>query len=257
MANATGPRTERGKARSSQNAAKHWIESGRILPSEQKQAALIRLGLVEDFKPEGLSENEVIADLVFNRLIRQRIDAAFTREFEKAKVAKTLNWIGNYESTVVEYFFRSGLSRDPRNDGHRLRPDKCILVLEGLRERIHERDLKADEDLPALFRIYAGEPTEIAVKLMSALLDKRALEAPEQRALKAVFLDYIEKEIDSQKCLLEVGEYLHEIEFASDVQEPAAPTLETLLRYRSSNTREAKDLLETLGRIRRLRRPTP
>lgn len=180
MVNATGPRTKRGKARSSQNAAKHWIESRRILPLEQKQAAFFRLGFVDDFKPEGLSENEVIDDLALNRLIRQRIDEAFTREFEKARAAKTLSWIGNYESTTVEYFFRSGLSQDPRNDGRRLRPDRCIRALEGLRERIHERDLKADEDLPALCRIYAGEPTEIAVILMSSLSrspGKPALEA--------------------------------------------------------------------------------
>jgi hypothetical protein len=257
MVNANGPRSERGKSRSSQNAAKHWIESGRILPLEQKQAAFLRHGFVEDFNPQGLTDNEVIDDLVLNRLIRRRIDVAFTREFGKARVAKTLSSVDNFQSTAVAYFFRSGLSSDSRNDGPRLRPDRCIRALEALRERIKDRDLKADEDLPALFRIYGGEPTEFVVTLMSALSSrpgKREPETLDQGALKAVFLHFIEKEIDFQKRLLDVDEYHEDIEFASDIQEPAAPALETLVRYRSSNTREFKDLLETLERTRRLRR---
>jgi hypothetical protein len=39
----------------------------------------------------------------------------------------------------------------------------------------------------------------------------------------------------------------------SNTQEPPRPDLETLLRYRAANTREFKDLLDSLERIRRLR----
>jgi hypothetical protein len=60
MGKSTGPRTPGGKARSSKNAAKHWIESRRILPDEQEEAAILRSGFEEDFKPEGLIEHEII-----------------------------------------------------------------------------------------------------------------------------------------------------------------------------------------------------
>jgi hypothetical protein len=74
MAKSTGPRMPRGKARSSQNAAKHWIESRRILPDEQKEAANLRSGFSNDFKPQGLIENELIGDLTFIvRRLRRRI----------------------------------------------------------------------------------------------------------------------------------------------------------------------------------------
>lgn len=76
MGKSTGPRTPRGKARSSQNAAKHWIDSGRILRSEQKEAAILRSAFAEDFNPQGKIEDEVIDDLTFNRLIKRRIDIA-------------------------------------------------------------------------------------------------------------------------------------------------------------------------------------
>jgi len=71
MSSATGPRTPRGKSRSSQNAAKHWIESGRILPSEQDEARALHRGLVEYVEPSGI-ENEIVNDLVFNIIRRPK-----------------------------------------------------------------------------------------------------------------------------------------------------------------------------------------
>jgi hypothetical protein len=89
MGKATGTRTLKGKARASENAVKHWIESGRILPSEQKDAEVLRDGLRECFNPVGLAENEVVDDMLINRLIRRRIDLAFTQEYSKASAKTT------------------------------------------------------------------------------------------------------------------------------------------------------------------------
>jgi hypothetical protein len=58
----SGPKTRNGKLRSSRNSAKHWIESHRILPHEENDAAILRSGLIADFKPQGLLELEVIED---------------------------------------------------------------------------------------------------------------------------------------------------------------------------------------------------
>jgi hypothetical protein len=63
MGKASGPRTPRGKARSSHNAAKHWIESRRILQDEQDDAAKLRSGLTQAFDPAGLIEHEIIDDI--------------------------------------------------------------------------------------------------------------------------------------------------------------------------------------------------
>jgi hypothetical protein len=255
MAKSTGPRTPRGKKRSSQNAAKHWIESGRILPSEQEDAGFLRHGFMEDFNTEGLAENEVIDDLVLNRLIRRRIEVAFTREFSKASAVKDLNWLDNHEGTAIQYWSR--LRQVYPEHGARLRPDLCISGLEEVRRRIEERGPQPEIDLPTLRRIYGGEPTENAALLMVELeeiADEHPTEKREQAERKKSILAVIDEEIQRQKQRLKVATGLEAIEFASDIQEPATPALETLLRYRAANTREFRDLLDTFGRIRRLRR---
>jgi hypothetical protein len=255
MGKSTGPRTPKGEKRSSQNAAKHWIESGRILPSEQKDAGFLRHGFMEDFPPEGLAANEVVDDLVMNRLIKRRIDVAFTREFSKASAVKDLIWLDNHEGTAIQYWRR--MRQRYAEHGARLRPDLCISGLETVRRRIEERGPQPDIDLPILRRIYGGEPTEHAALLMEELeefADGHPTEKGEQAELKKSILAVIATEIQLQKQRLEVATGLKEIEFASDIQEPAAPALETLLRYRAANTREFRDLLNSLERIRRLRR---
>jgi len=253
MGNATGPRTPKGKTRSSQNAAKHWIESGRILPSEQKEAGVIRHGLMEYFKPDGAPENEVIDDIVLNRLIRRRTDMAFTREFSKASALKPLTCLEKHEGMAIPFYSRG---RYGFEYGARSRPDQCIEGLEAARELIEERGLQPKEDLWALRRIYGSQPTEHVVALMDGLernIRRQPTETTDQEELKKWVLDLIEIEISLQKARLEVTTGVEDIELASDVQEPDAPALETLLRYRAANTRELKELLDTLERIRRLR----
>jgi hypothetical protein len=104
MGKSTGPRTPRGKARSSKNAAKHWIEANRILPEEQKEAAILRKGFTDDFNPEGMIENEVIDDLTLNRLIKRRIDMAFTREYCKAAIEKTAVLKEDYDHWSTQFW---------------------------------------------------------------------------------------------------------------------------------------------------------
>jgi hypothetical protein len=258
MGSATGPRSPRGKSRSSQNAAKHWIESGRILPPEQDEARILHRGLVEDFRPNGLAENEIVNDVVFNRLNRRRIDVAFTREFSKADTTKLLRWIENHESTAIDYWLRSDVSqyKNPDNPSARLRPDLCIKALEGVQTRIKERGPGPD-DLRTVRSIYGSEPTEDGALLMVELARMPIPGFSKSEDLEECtkeILDTLEEEIGRQKDLLRIREVLDNIEFDSGIREPAAPALETLLRYRASNTRELKDLLDSLERIRRLRR---
>jgi len=258
MTNSTGPRTARGKARSSQNAAKHWINSRRILPSEQKEAAVLHHGFVNDFKPEGLIEYEVIDDLVLNRLIKRRIDVAFTREFSRANSEKRMGWIEADEARAVEYELRPfSPLENPNNHHARLRPDLCIQALEELRDRIKERGLLPDSDLPTVHRIFGSEPTENATLLMGSLasfLGPKPGKPVDLIELKNVALKIIEEQICHQTKRLEIERIQGEIEFAPEIQEPDSAALETLLRYRAANSREFKDLLDVLERIRHLRR---
>jgi hypothetical protein len=264
MGKPTGPRTASGKARSSQNAAKHWIESGRILPEEKKEAVTLRSGFAEDFKPQGSIENEVIDDLTFNRLIKRRIDAAFTREFSKAAIEKTISREESDERSATQYWLRAaraGVRYWPeREQGERLRPDLCVTALEALKRRIGNEGPQP-ENLAALLRIFGNQPTEHAALAMYELIpiaekqsgfDQKA-EATADKGLKESVLKTLQTEIDRQTDREERVNGIYEIESASDVQEPPRPVLETLLRYRAANAREFKDLLNSLERIRRLR----
>jgi hypothetical protein len=264
MGNSTGPRTPRGKARSSQNAAKHWIESGRILPEEQEDAAILRSGFVGDFKPQGLIEQEVIDDLTLNRLIKRRIDIAFTREFSRANIDKTIKWLENHERPLTEYWLRKaktlGINRAEGQQAERLRPDECIATLEVLERRIGERGPQP-EDLVALRDIYGDQPTGFAASAMYQLLhvaeqwtvEKNTPQDAAQEDRKKQILALLRNEIELQKSREVLEKAAHAPQFASHVQEPPRPELETLLRYRAANTREFKDLLDCFERLRRLR----
>jgi hypothetical protein len=256
MGNSTGPRTPRGKARSSQNAAKHWIESCRILPEEQKEAIVLRKGLTEDFKPEGMIENEVIDDLTLNRLIKRRIDTAFTREFAKAAIEKKAELAENYEGLSTQfwlgavdagygYWAEGGLVE-------RLPPDACIAFLEALKRRIGARGPQP-EDLAELRLYYGSRPIEQAALAMHQL-ELGPKQAADDNELKEDILETFDAEIAVQRNKRDLAEKAYAIETASDLQEPVGPALDTLLRYRSANIREFKDLLDCLERIRRLGR---
>jgi hypothetical protein len=265
MSKSTGPRTPKGKARSSKNAAKHWIESGRILPEEEHDAAILRRGLEGDFKPQSLIEDEVIDDLVFNRLIKRRIDIAFTREFSKASIETTIKEMDHRERSSVQYWLRmAGLSDEYSTERERaeaLNPDDCVTALKTLRGLIRERGVQP-EDLQKLRELYGDQPTEyaaIAMYLLVPLATKKAeqdktVETKDDAERKTDILEMLKTEIQEQERRQELAQRILEIECAPDLQEPPRHTLETLLRYRAANTRELNSLLDSLERIRRLRK---
>jgi hypothetical protein len=258
MGKPTGPRTPRGKARSSQNAAKHWIESRRILPDEQEEAAILRSGFEQDFKPEGLIEHEIIDDLVFNRLHKRRIDIVMTREFSKATVETAIELRENKERPVARYWLRLANvpGRHLIESAERVPPDLCIDALQGLMKRIVDRGPQP-EDLGLLRTFYGDQPTEHAALTMNLLTDVRAGQSEKdevtRRKLQGSVLEALQTEVEVQKNRMELASKLLAIECASDLREPTRDTLETLQRYRTANMREFTRLLDSLERIRRLR----
>ncbi|MGA8305538.1 MAG: hypothetical protein WB723_07655 [Candidatus Acidiferrales bacterium] len=214
------------------------------------------------FKPEGLIEQEIIDDLVFNRLHKRRIDTVMTREFSKATVEKAIELRENKERPVARYWLRlaSVLDRHSFEPAERVRPDICIWALEQLIEGIGNRGPQP-QDLELLRLVYGDQPTEHAALMMHLLTDAKATQktekpedaAPRLRKLKESLLNALRAEIETQKDHEALADNLVEIECASDLQEPDANKLETLQRYRTANMREFTHLMDSLERVRRLR----
>lgn len=262
MGKSSGPRTPKGKARASQNAAKHWIESGRILEQEQRDAAILRTGLVESLQPSSLIEYEVIDDLIQNRLIRRRIDIAFTREFSKATLEKAISFLDNEEHSLAHYYQRAtdkmGILGADWEKGEPLRPDACAQFLETIRDRIRDRGPQPD-DLIALRQIYGNRATGYGASVMNRFLPtmtepsaEGAAKTTDEEERKKSILEALEYEIGRQKLRAELTTDRDKLEFLSPGQGPLDPMRETFLRYRAANTREFKDLLDSFERIRRL-----
>jgi hypothetical protein len=70
----SGPRTPEGKRRSAQNASKHKIFAGRILPDETKLASKLFAQFQEDLQPQSSLELEFIGEIVQNCLQARRIE---------------------------------------------------------------------------------------------------------------------------------------------------------------------------------------
>jgi hypothetical protein len=248
--NATGPRTSRGKARSSQNAAKHWIQSTRILPEEQKDAALLRSGFEEDFKPQGLSEQEIVDDLVFNRLHKRRIDIVFTREYSKATIEKTIELTNERPLDQHLGNLMSGHSAEPAERPH---PEVIVYVLEDLVKGIGGVGSKA-QHLTLLRGIYGDKPPfniALAVKLLTEYQEVQS--ESRRQVLQTLILDALRAEIPIQKFQQMLARDHLAVELPREFREPPRDVLDTLLRYRAANTREFNSLLDGLERVRRLR----
>jgi hypothetical protein len=262
MGNSTGPRTPKRKARSSRNAAKHWIESGRILPGELKEAAILRSEIAEYFNPQGMIENELIDDLTMNRLIKRRIDIADTREYSKATTEKEMQFVEDIERANLQYWLRAAGRRywPEREKGERLRATQCIAALAALKRRIGDRGPQP-EDVEVLRCIFGDQPTEhaaLAVNEFIPIVEKHTVQdgkadPTDDMQRKEDILEALQCEINMQKEREEIENKLEAIEIASDIQEPPGPALHTLLRYRAANTREFNVLLNSLERIRKLR----
>jgi Zn-dependent M16 (insulinase) family peptidase len=76
----------------------------------------------------------------------------------------------------------------------------------------------------------------------------------DEKELKGDVLEVLQTEIERQRNREELETALHAIESKPNhPQEPAAPMLETLLRYRAANIHELEHLLGIFERARRIR----
>jgi hypothetical protein len=259
----TGPRTPRGKARSSQNAGKHWCQSGRILPEEQQEASILRSGFEKDLAPQSLIEHELVDDLTMNRLLRRRIDMAFVRELNTAMNEKAIELRENKDRSIARYYLRlANGGRDSADSAElteRLRSDYCISALQGLVRRIGDRGPKP-EDLDQLHAIYVDQPTEFGAAAMRLLTEATATQTEEgvavvatgRKELQKKILDVLQAEMKRQENRRELEIVQSITKLASDFQEPFHHALEQHLRYLTANARGLNSILDTVERVRRL-----
>lgn len=262
MAKSTGPRTAKAKVVLDQNTAKTWISSQRILESEETEAATLYRGFIDDFQPECLIEKELIDDLVLNRLVRRRIDAAFTREFSKASAIKPAQLLERRDAGATAFWMRSELRRGRRRgeSSPRAHADLCVAVLEELAESIRDCGLQPYEDLEVLRCLYgtefsagAGAIADTLKQLWDLELMGELVQDQDREETKHAILKDISKEVEYQKWLAEIDTEVNDIEIASLTQEPPAAVLNALLRYRTANRREFESLVESLETVRRIR----
>ena len=127
----------------------------------------MRSGFEDDFKPQGLSEQEIIDDLVFNRLHKRRIDKMSTREYSKATIEKTIELSNDRPLDRYLGDLLCGHSVDPDNPLH---PDVVVYVLEDLIKGIGNGGPRP-EHLAVLRRIYGDQPPASVALAMNLLAE--------------------------------------------------------------------------------------
>jgi hypothetical protein len=268
MANkSTGPRSAHGKARSSQNAVKHKILVGRILPEEKKQAALLLGAFQQELQSQGGLELEIVADIVLNRLQKHRIDKYAASEFEKSKTQRLVRWLERDECGGALYWLKQiNSGRKFRGlDDRRLPPDVCLEILVGLKNRIEKHGLLPEDDVKLLNHAYGSQPTEhLALMLakykqaMQIDLDQSADDDQARKSARAelqqTILESVDVEIGRQQTQVTLKTALDSSDYADDVPAPPpAHILDLIERYNSANMREFKQLLDALKCVRKIK----
>jgi hypothetical protein len=263
----TGPRTPQGKARSSQNAMKHKILVGRILPEEKNQASLFFTAFQQELQSQGVLELEIVADIVLNRLQKRRIDRYMANEFEKSRTLDLSNWVKKKEESMARYWRRRdtiSAGRSLGSDCDRLPPNVCFTVLVALKSKIQERGLVPDQDLTSLYCIYGNQLTECAAMIVHYYNEIKSDEKEykeDDQARKSKHAEYqreileaLEKEMGRQGDRFELATALDNLACMPGVPAPPPdPILDSILRYTSANAREFIHLLNALKRIRGLK----
>jgi hypothetical protein len=261
----TGPRTREGKARSSRNSGTHLIFSRRVPERQEKEAAVLRRKLQEQFQPRGAFEEEIVYDLVINRMQKRRIDEYEAGEFDKANSFIVKARYKKDEFRQSQAWLRLASTGDEALETwhRRLPPSHCISFLGTLKEMREARHLGPDKEIKFLRSLYKGQFTPHAAELMKDLSsmkhaqsecqsDTEQVEQIDQQ-FRASIAQIIDKEIEYQKSLSESEAEWDDIEFPVDGRIlPADPIFDRIERYRTANAREFSRLLEQLETVRRL-----
>jgi hypothetical protein len=159
----TGPRTPRGKARSSQNSTKHGLFSERVSPAEEKEAARLHRVLRKDLHLRGFEDEFFGSDLVLTTLKKTRLDKYTRDELRKADMQAARDRKRRFE-------FRLSLKRDSPSSPNRVHPDLAVIFLKKLKTDIEGGGLNPEEDLPILYSLFASDDGQLTALGYSIIL---------------------------------------------------------------------------------------
>jgi hypothetical protein len=255
---ATGPRTRRGKERSSQNARKHGLTASRILPSEAELVDALFEEYRKEFRLEGAAEFGIGRKLAYNELrLRQIIDYE-TYRFEVAEAYAVFQGTDRqFRSHFEAVFLRNGPDAGVV-PSRRLPASVAKQYLSNLKTRVESRGPQTDEDVKALAHIYGKEMDMLAgtVILNYCAFDRLGNADPEAlQNLTAEILRSIDAAIEVEQMRSQLQSAAESIEFANDAPILAPDTeLEQINRYRTQYERQRSRLLNELRIIRGIKR---
>jgi hypothetical protein len=272
---ATGPRTPEGKRRMKHNAVKHGIFSKVALLKNESQLEFDRLlnGLRADLQPEGMLEQTLVEKLAMTLWRHRRLYIAEVAEIENgvafliwdesesqrkdAQQASNINLL-NFAAELV------GLTTKMENPWVL---DRCLELLEELRNDIKTTGLNSSSDEEILVKLYGNRSSS-----METLLDTyrrwndTAACSDEERAQNGYatvekctsnVLDAVKVEIThltgykKEKTLVE-SERVRLESLRKSV--PDSPQLDRLLKYETNLARDFDRTLTQLERIQRMRK---
>ena len=262
-----GPRTKRGKKKSSRNAIKHAIFSDVVLLDESpKMYRDIFQALCDYFDPNDRVEQILVEKLAANlwrykRLIlTETVDVAYTSK--RAQMEMML--AGSQDLRK-----RENNGRMMADDAHSDSLERAIELAQKLRDLIRERGFDIDADVVTLFKLYG--PTvdahlPVDTELIYGYWQKYSKVKTENKQLKdRIPLEEAKKQaidmLDAQikwaesrrECLKPYEDMRAVLSFPSEVAQ------EKIMRYEAHLGREFDRTLQQIERLRRIRsgQPTP
>lgn len=261
-----GPRTARGKARSSQNSSKHKIFVHCVLPEEEEEAILLLEETREELLLNGSLELRKGRDYVESEFESRRIEKFAVQQFRKAQNLADLSSLEQAQALYTPLMRRPIPKEKEGQPGYctRMRPAWCAMFLRDLRRNIEKLGPRPDVDMDYLSRIYGHEVTgggEAIAAHYQMFIYKCAHPAnektPEGKApkYKDMLLDIINQEINIQEGLAALEPLqVAVISVPGLVVFPPDEVLDRIEKYRTANARKRKRLLEELQTIRDLKR---
>jgi hypothetical protein len=277
LGKATGPRTESGKKRSSQNSIKFGILSKATLLKDESRSEYQQLlyGFRESLAPVGELENLLVEKLVTNIWRHKRMLLAEGAEIQKN--SKFLEFdrrqLQQKDGEEISRTGPLGTARHPihvgliwsiQNPGVLA---SCLEMLTELREGIKANGLVVQRDDALLGKIY-GDQTHLQGNLRDGYLmwlntayvteaerSSKRLPTPEQ--CKKFILREISQEINRLELYRGQLQSTEKERMNLEILRqgvPDSPGLERLLRYSASLERDFDRTLSQLERIQRMRR---
>ena len=275
---ATGPRTSTGKNRIRHNALKHGISSKVALLKTESRSEFERLlkGLDDDLRPEGKLQGILVENLAINLWRRRRLFTAEVAEIENGIAFLPWNETQRQERDLAVSRTRATVFDQPEVIGLIEKMEnpqileKCLEVLEALKNNIKTRGLNFDFDQEALDELYGDRDhwTTTLSDTYEIWSDTAACSDEErkqsgcasEKQCKINVLIELDNEIarlnqyKKVRTLME-SERLRLESLRKNV--PDGPQLDRLIRYEASLARDFERTLTQLERLQRMRKGQP